>query len=370
MTDESLRAWLNGLGASTAPGLWTVKWVQGAVAGGAQQVNFTFRSNSAEAHIFGPVTAGARQLAEQFRSGRHPADPAHRPFVGALDGLESFPGTVRLSSRDGYQRQIVTLEQGTIKEVKHDEFEGASANLSLFLEAPGRASPLSSRWAAELRVLKERVKYCPLPVMIGRALISQQPVFSGQRRALMNWMEPAMGNERFFSMQGDPRQILAPRLVSGPRLLPSTQRCSLMVSLARAAPGEGAARVHWIRDGALTGPVRLLGPTGALDIEIFCPGDRPGLDLREWHKLDPGSLFPEALALGVARRRAAGLDSMGEAARQTDRPIDDLIRRGQGTRALQGRLPTLGRPYNALGGSFHDSLKAFSQRPRLELVLG
>lgn len=370
MTDESLRAWLNGLGASTAPGLWAVKWVQGAVASGAQQVNFSFKQQSAEAHIFGLVTAGARQLAEQFSSGRHPADPSHRPWVGALDGLESFPGTVRLTSRDGSQRQVVTLEQGTIKDVKHDDFDGASANLSLFLEAPGRSSPFASRWAAEYSMLKGRLKFCSLPVMIGRTLISQQSVFVGQKNALMNWMEPAMGNERFFTMQGDPRQVLAPRLLPGRGPLPAPHRCSLMVSVARAAPGEGAARVHWIRDGALTGPVRLLGPTGSVDIAIYCPGDRPGLDLREWHKIDPGSLFPEQLTRGVTQRLAAGLDSLGEEARQFDRPIDDLIRKGQGTRALAGRLPTLGRPYNALGGSFHDSLKAFSLRPRLELVLG
>ena len=125
-----------------------------------------------------------------------------------------------------------------------------------------------------------------------------------------------------------------------------------------------------MRDGALTGPVRVVGPTGGLRVDIVCPGDRPGLELKEWYERDPSSLFPEQLVLSVARRLAGGLDSMSQEARATDRPIDEIIRKANAVPVLTKVIPTLGRPYNALGGAFHEAVKTFSLRPSLALVSG
>jgi hypothetical protein len=369
VSDGTLKGWLNKLKASPDPGFWAVKWVQGAVASGAQQVNFHFRRASAEAQIYGPVAASARQLAEQFVRGHIPAAPADRHWVTALDGLENFPGRILLASREGTTRMSVVIEGGSIASAKEDRLEGAAPNLSLTLELAKRGSLFSSPWAAETGALWSRVKFCPLPVMVGRTLISQRSVYR-DKSILMNWMEPAMGNERAFTMQGDPKQILCPRLVSPRGILQVPHRCSLMVSLSAAAAGSGMARAYWMSDGALTGPVRVVGPTGALRLDILCPGDRPGLDLKEWYKLDPASLFPEQLVLRVARRLAGGLDSMMAEAAACDRPIDELIRKGNAVPLLTRVLPTLGRPYNALGGPFHESVKAFSMRGSLELLSG
>jgi hypothetical protein len=263
----------------------------------------------------------------------------------------------------------VTIENGAIESVKQIDIQGAAANLSLTLEPAKRGSLMSSRWANEIRAMSSLLKYCPLPVMVGRSMLSQRPVYRDQT-ALMNWMEPAMGNERHFVMQGDPNQILSPRLVSPRGILVVPHRCALMVTLSRVRAGTGLARAYWLRDGALTGPVRLIGPTGAMQMDILCPGDRPGLDLKDWYKCDPASIFPGQLVLSVARRLAGGLDSMAQEAAAFDRPIDELIRKGKAVPTLNKVLPTLGRPYNALGGSFHESLKAFSMRSGLELVSG
>lgn len=369
MSDESLRGWLKRLESPNEPGGWAVRWVQGAVAAGAQQVKFHFRRGGLEAEIHGNFSTCASLLADQYVRGRIPTIPWDRHWVTALDGLEEFPGKLRLSSRQGETREIVDIEQGTVEQVRQEKLQGEAPCLALSLEPARGGSPLASQWEAEHRVLRSRLRYCPLPVYAGRRMVSQRAVFKDSE-ALMSWMEPAMGNERFFTMQGDPKQILSPRLVSARGFLVAPQRCSLMIVLSRAAPGVGQARAYWLRDGALTGPVRLVGPTGAVRVDILCPGDRPGLELREWYERDPSSLFPSALVLSVARRLAGGLDSMAQEARRIDRPIDQILRKATSVPALTKMVPTLGRPYNALGGSFHEAVKAFSLRPHLELVSG
>ena len=347
-----------------------MRWVQGAVAAGAQQVNFQFRRNAVEAQIYGNFSASSRQLAEQFARGRIPAAPWDRHWVTALDGLEEFPGKVRLLSRQGSMQETVHLEQGTVGQVTQEQLPGGAPSLALIIEPPkGGGSLLSSQWDSVRRVLRNRLRYCPLPVSLGRKVVSQRPIFKDSE-ALMNWMEPALGNERSFIMYGDPKQILSPKLVPARGLLVTPHQCSLMVTLSRAAPGAGQARAYWMRDGALTGPVRVVGPTGGLRVDILCPGDRPGLELKEWYERDPSSLFPEQLVLSVARRLAGGLDSMAQEARTTDRPIDEIIRKANAVPVLTKVIPTLGRPYNALGGAFHEAVKTFSLRPSLALVSG
>lgn len=367
MNDETLRGWLKGLEDHGRPGQWAVLWVQGAVASGADQVNLSFRRQSAELSCYGGFSVEARSLAEQYTSGRIPSVEAERYWVAVLDALESFPGRLKLASRIGSQRQIVTIENGSITDLCCSDFQGASANLTLTLEPSRRGSYFSSRWKADVEALSSRLKYCPVPVMLGTALISGRTVFQC-KKALMNWMEPAVGHDRFFLMQGDPKQILSPKVLSLQGVVNSGHRCSLMLSLSRVAKGTGSARVYWIRDGTLTDPVKLVGGTDALEVDIICPGDRPGLSLRDWYELDPTSLFPERSVLELARRLAGGLDSMQAEAKAYDRPIDDLLRKGKGRKVLGPLLPTLGRPYNALGGTFHDSLKAFSQRQSLKLA--
>lgn len=369
MSDETLRGWLKRLESPNEPGGWAVRWVQGAVAAGAQQVKFYFRRGAMEAEIHGTFSTSSSLLAEQFVRGRIPTIPWDRHWVTALDGLEEFPGKLRLVSRQGETREVVHIEQGTVQQVKQEKLQGDAPSLVLVVEPDKSGSPLASPWEAERRVLRSRLRFCPVPVYLGRQLISQRPVFKDSR-ALMNWMEQAMGNERFFTMQGDPKQILSPALVSPKGFLVVPQRCSLMVTLSRAAPGTGQARAYWLRDGALSGPVRVVGPTGNVRVDILCPGDRPGLELREWYERDPSSLFPSALVLSVARRLAGGLDSMAQEALVSDRPIDQIIRKANSVPALTRVMPTLGRPYNALGGAFHQAVKAFSLRPHLELVPG
>lgn len=370
VSEETLRGWLAGLASTTEPGMWAVRWVQGGVAAGAEQANFFFRRRVAEAHLYGNFSVDSRQLADQFVRGRIPAAECDRHWVVALDGLETFPGRIRLAARDkNNHRQIVIIEDGSVVKVEQDSPSGASANLSIILELHQRGKKMATPWGAEVAQLTKRLKYCPLPVMLGSKLISQRTAFS-DGTALMNWMEPALGSERHFIMQGDPKQILSPRLVSSRGVLITPHRCSLLLTLGRVPPGKGLARVSWLRAGALTDPVRLVGSTGSMRMDIVCPGDRPGLELKEWHRLDPDSLFPVALVLSVVRRLAGGLDSMAQEAAAIDRPIDELIRRANTGHPLTKALPTLGRPYNALGGTFHESVKAFSGRPGLELVQG
>jgi hypothetical protein len=371
VSEETLRGWLSRLASPTVPGMWAVRWVQGGVAAGAQQANFFFRRKVAEAHLYGNFTVDARQLAEQFERGRIPKVESDRHWVVALDGLENFQGRLRLASRDkNNHRQIVIIEDGSIVKVEQDIPSGASANLSLILQPAERGRLTDTPWAAEVGQLSKRLTYCPIPVVIGRKPLSGRTAFSHNKDALMNWIEVALGNERHFLMQGDPRQILSPRLVATRGVMITPQRCSLMMTLSRVPPGQGWARAYWLRDGALTDPVRLAGATGCMRMDILCPGDRPGLELPDWHRCDPASLFPVALVLSVARRLAGGLDSMAQEAAAVDRPIDELLRRANTGHAWTRFLPTLGRPYNALGGTFHQALKAFSLRPSLELLQG
>lgn len=369
MNEETITAWLTGLRRVSSPEMWAVRWAQGGVAAGAQQIAFVFTRRRAEAHLFGPMQTQAQSLADQFHRGTVPVREADRHWVTALDALESFPGQVRVLSRQGSVRQVVVLEAGSIVGMEQEPFDGAAADLTLRLDLARPAKRWKTPWSAERQALVRRLRYCPVPVTVGRTEISRQNVFANQP-ALMNWMEPALGTERHFVMQGDPRQIVSPRLFPVAGLQPAPQRLSLQMTLTPADAEHGQARAWWIRHGALSGPVRLVGATPGLTIDILCPGDRPGLELFDWYEQDRNSLFPVALVLSVSRRLANGLDSMEAEARLRERPIDDLIRRGRQHSALRRVLPSLGRPYNALGGPFHRAVKAFSLRPDLELLRG
>lgn len=371
VSDDTLRGWLSKAGDVNEPGMWAVRWIQGAVAAGAQQANFAFSRRTVEAHLYGNFNTNSRQLAEQFVRGHIPTADCDKHWVTALDGLENFPGRIRLASRSmgEEKRQIMHIEQGSIVQTEQDRPPGASANLSLVLELTQSPPLMSTAWSAELKLVSRRLKYCPLPVMVGRKLVSQHTPYQ-ESSALMSWMEPAIGSERFFLMQGDPRQVLSPWIDPTRGYVHTPHRCSLVLMLSRVPSGQGQARAYWLRDGAVHGPVRVAGSTGCLKMDILCPGDRPGLEFQDWYRCDPDSLFPVALVLSVARRLASGLDSMAQQAEATDRPIDGILRRARTSSPLSLALPTLGRPYNALGGGFHEALKAFSLRSNLELVTG
>lgn len=367
--DETLKAWAQGLESSSAPGAWAVRWVQGAVAAAAQQVNISLEARAAVVSCYGGFSVQARSLAEQFVNGRIPTAPELRYWVSALDGLEQFPGRLYLSTRSGTVQQVATLENGSLLEVTSTELQGAAANLILRLEPAKRSRLGASPWNPERSALQEKLAFCPIPVLLGKTLISGRTAYQ-RRSALMNWMEPAAVDERSFLMQGDPQQILAPGIVSPRGITIAPHRCSMMVTLARAKDGRGAARVYWLHDGALTSAVRVAGETGALEVDIVCPGDRPGLSLRQWYELDPASLFAESRLQSIVLRLAGGLDSMAQQAKAQDRPIDELIRRGKSKNGWAQLLPILGRPYNALGGSFHQAVTALARREKIELLRG
>lgn len=165
------------------------------------------------------------------------------------------------------------------------------------------------------------------------------------------------------------KQVLSPRLVDKAAGEAERKQCGLVFNLALVRPGQGVARVWWVKDGSLVGPVRLVGPTGAAALEIVCAGDRPG-SLSEWASRGTWTFFPDKLVLSVARRLAGGLDTLLPQLAAQEGITGQLLRQANAMTGFRNLLPTRGRPCLALAGPFHASLKAFSLRSGLELSPG
>ncbi len=380
MSDETLKGlleklrWAEGLNplppetGGDSDGLWAVKWVQGGVAAGATRVIIEVRQSSIEIELFGPVRLDPRRLAEQVVNGVEPRTAHERHWVMGLRHLRTLKLQPTLMSRDDHTKLLVTIREDGDFEVVKQRYEGGSGNLSVTVHLPKRPKPWATPWQPELSAMSHRLRYCPIPILLGKESLSQRGSYDGPS-TLMNWMEPALGDEPYFSATGNPRQILSPHLVKEEQGREEMRRCGLLFGLSSVQPGAGLAKVWWVKDGALVGPVRLVGPTGAVAIELICAGDRPG-SLSEWAARDVWNFFPEKLVLSVAKRLAGGLDSLLPALAAQEGFTGHLLRQANAATGFRNLFPTKGRPCLALSGPFHASLKAFSLRSSLQLWTG
>lgn len=382
MSDETLKGLLEKLhwaeGSSSLPfdkegfrdneGLWAVKWVQGGVAAGATRVIAGFRRGSLDIDLYGHFPADVKRLAKCILNDRLPPRGAERHWVMALRHLRNRKLSMRLVSRKGpHHKQIVTIDREGEMKAFEEPFEGGSGTLSVRVDpARRRALARAANWTSEITALRTRLRLCHVPIVLEKSLLNDAPAYQ-DRRVLMSWMEQALGDEPHFWVLGNPQRILAPHLVEPDSEALGLHRCSLMLSLRSGPPGRGVAKVWWVRDGALVGPVQLVGPTGVLRIEIVCPGDRDG-ELSEWAARDPWSFFPDKLALSVARRLAGGLDSLLPELAARESFLESLMRQANAMTGHRNVLPVSGKPCLALSGPFHASLKAFSLRNSLDLV--
>ena len=377
--DETLKGLLEMLrwaeGSSPLPpgnerlteGLWVVKWLQGAVAAGATRANINVRKGGVlEIDLHGNFSTSCRRLADQVESHRLPQDRAERHLVQALRQLRGRGLGFKVMSRHGNRKHFVAIgRQGGVR-VYDEPYEGGSGTLSVTVAAPRNRPLWVSAWASEEAALKSRMRYCAMPITLGKSRISQAQAYD-RPKVLMNWIESATGDELAFPVNGDPRQILSPGLIKPDNPVVGTCRCSIMLTLSASALGAGLARVWWIRDGALVGPIRLVGPTGAANIAILCPGDRPGMEMSEWAAREPFSFFPDKLVLTVVRRLAGGLDSLIPELAARASLVEKMMREMNALTGYRNWLPVSGKPWLALAGPFHTSVKAFSLRQSLEL---
>lgn len=381
MSDESLKGlleklrWAEGLSprppelSPEADGLWSVKWIQGGVAAGASRATISTRkAGRLELELFGPLNCDVRRLAQQALTGVDPPSAMERHWVMALRHLRTLSLIPTLMSRDDHSKLLVTIRADGDLEVVKERYEGGSGNLGLYVALPRRPKPWSDPWQPERSCLRQRLPYCPFPVILDKENLSQRCVYEDPN-TVMSWMEPALGSEPFLLATGNPKQVLSPRLIDKAAGKRERKQCGLVFNLAVVRPGQGAARVWWVKDGSLLGPVRLVGPTGAAAIEIVCAGDRPG-SLSEWASRGTWTFFPDKLALSVARRLAGGLDTLLPQLAAQEGIAGQLLRQVNAMTGFRNLLPTKGRPCLALAGPFHASLKAFSLRSSLELWPG
>ena len=117
-----------------------------------------------------------------------------------------------------------------------------------------------------------------------------------------------------------------------------------------------------MRDGALIGPIKVVGPTGAICLDIICPGDHPRVNLSEWALQDPATFFPDKKVLEVARQLVTGLESLivTLAERQDEHRYE--------RRLLSARSLADAKLLRALEGPVLGALRGFSQREALELA--
>ena len=345
---------------SAESGMWAVSWAQGAVAAGATQVSFDFRGRGAEVRVYGPVGANAQEMVEALLANRAGETAAERYWLSAL--REAPSSRFKVLTRHGAYRQMAKVAGGKA-ELSIGEYRGEAVPLSLRMDAP-KGRSLLRPWIPESEALS-RFRYCPTPIMLAGQVASGLSPYK-QAGSLMSWTEPASNDEPGFAVRGDPRQILAPHLIKTHDSSPSLRRCALLMTLSRVPKEAGRARVWWMRDGALLGPVRIVGPTGVLAIEVVCPGDYPG-DFGDWALRDPARFFPQSRVLAVARRLASGLESLLPQLGYRSNPVDDLLRRASEMPRLSQLVPLGGKPHIALSGAFFQCLKAFSLRRGLEL---
>lgn len=385
MSDEALRAFLQNLrvaeGSSAQftidpaqaftklgwqhaaePGLWVVKWVQGAVAAGAVKVEFVFQRRYLEVHCHGDFQVDARALVEKLLGGQIPSHRSERHWVAALHGVCGEPlERLTLISRQGTVRQMITFQNGELRS-SEDEVEAGPSAFSLLL-IPSRPPLLSawrSTWTPLIGALTTRLRYCPIPVLVKKAQVSRQSPFSNG--ALLNWIEPAVEGQHAFLVYGSPRQIISPALSPLPDVVPEAHKAALMVTMRRRVGPRGTADVYWMRDGALIGPIKVVGPTGAICLDIICPGDHPRVNLSEWALQDPATFFPDKKVLEVARQLVTGLESLivTLAERQDEHRYE--------RRLLSARSLADAKLLRALEGPVLGALRGFSQREALELA--
>lgn len=380
MSEETLKSlldklrWAEGLlprppeSTPESDGLWAVKWIQGGVAAGATRATVESKKGRFEIDLFGPLRIDARQLAQQVVTGVEPRSPVERHWVMSLRHLRTLKLSPTLMGRDDHTKSIVTIHPDGDLEVVKERYEGGAGNFGIRAQLPKNPKPWATPWQPEIVSLRRRLRYCPIPVLLARENLAQRSCYDDPE-TVMSWMEPALGGEPFLQATGNPKQILSPRLVDQAEGQEEMKRCGLVFKLAVVRPGEGMARVWWVKDGALVGPVRLVGPTGAARIEIICAGDRAG-SLSEWAARDAWTFFPEKLVLSVARRLAGGLDSLLPQLAAQEGFTGHLLRQANAATGFRNLFPTRGRPCLALAGPFHASLKAFSLRSSLELWSG
>jgi hypothetical protein len=347
---------------SVEPGLWAVKWVQGAVAAKASEIHFNFTRQRVQVGCYGPLDVDAKALMEMVLGGRIPGDTAQRHWVTALRGLGAGQvGWLSLTTHCGHERTVVVLKDGRL-EINQDQ---RSNTAPLFLAfAPAKSTPIwrsGAAWSDERDALASRLQFCSMPVLVDKKGVSRRSPFESSK-VMLSLMEPAEEGQPYFCMYGDPTQILSPSLMEAPNLAHALQRCALMIAVSRSPAAAGKAHVFWMRDGALIGPIEVVGGTGAIGLDIICPGDHPDVDLSEWALRDPSSFFPQELVLKVARRLLAGLDSL----------TMDLAHREVETRTLFrfGGAAANARLLRAFEGGMLAALRAFSLREELQLAAG
>lgn len=347
---------------SIEPGLWAVKWVQGAVAGGARQVHFTMKERRLEAHGFGNLEVCPKQLMEMLLGGQIPAERLHRHWVSALHGVFGLkPERVTLRSllEPGILR-TVTVEKGELRlEDVVPESEDISFSLTVDLPKPRPWKRWSKVWSPVAEALAARLRYCSIPVLLERVLVSQQSPFDIPE-TLLSWLSPSQESEHGFTVTADINQIIAPSLLPPTPSAAELHHCSLMINVRRELSYRGMAEAYWIRDGALIGPVIVRGPTGAIGVDIICPGDHPTVNLSEWAIQDPETFFPDQRILEVTRQLVHGLESLLGT-------VSDSLERSGWASALRTSTPDA-RLLKAFDGSVLEALQSFSDRSRLVLT--
>lgn len=351
---------------SVEPGLWIVKWVQGAVAAGAVAVEVSFSRHSLEIHCYGVFSVDVRQLVKQLLGGQIPAQRSERHWVAALHGVCGEPlESLTLASRHGTDRQKVTFRDGILSTEEEQADPGPRA-LSLHLNLASSSARLwnwRSRWSHVEQALTSRLRYCHVPIRVGKSLVSRQSPFA--HGALLNWIEPAAEDlVEAFTVHGSSEQIISPSLLqSHEDHTPDLVRSSLMVTLHRSRLKRGSVDVFWIRDGALIGPIRANVPVSVIRLEVFCPGDHPKVNLSEWAIQDPASFFPDQKILEISRQLVLGLESLiVTLSERHDEAMRHPFLFFSSSAMADGRL------LRALEGPVLGALRGFSQRSSLELI--
>ena len=189
------------------------------------------------------------------------------------------------------------------------EVDFLSFSLTVELPKPRPWKRWSKVWQPVSEALAARLRYCAIPVQVDRVLVSRQSPFAIPE-TLLSWLSPAQESEHTFPVFPDINQIVAPHLLPPQESAPEVQLCSLMLNVRRDVSLRGMAEVHWIRDGALIGPVLVRGPTGAIGVDIICPGDHPRVNLSEWAIQNPDSFFRDQRILAVCHQLVTGLESL------------------------------------------------------------
>ncbi len=165
------------------PGLWVVKFVQAAVAAGAQEIKITMVRHGISVRIDGDIGATPRQLLEMVTSTRETLTPALRHLVSGIRAAYSPSRTILWACQGESGPEAVRLVGGSgpvLGKVSKPEpgftflysEESAQTKKSFFSRPP----------AAEVVAVSRRCIYSPIPVHCDGRRVDRDPGIGGAAR--------------------------------------------------------------------------------------------------------------------------------------------------------------------------------------------